>query len=144
MRPIKIAAALLALGVFSIWGNGYAADKADFGKHEYEMKCAICHGLKGKGDGPYADIGMLNARVADLTTLSKRNNGVFPFQRMYEVIDGAETLKAHGTRDMPIWGTVYREEIGESQTHVYDEIAPAYVRAQILALIDYINRLQGK
>jgi hypothetical protein len=45
---------------------------------------------------------------------------------------------------MPIWGTVYREEIGESQTHVYDEVAPAYVRAQILALIDYISRLQAK
>jgi hypothetical protein len=82
--------------------------------------------------------------VKDLTTLSKKNNGVFPVQYVYDMIDGAVIVKGHGTRDMPIWGTVYREEIGESQTHVYDEVAPAYVRAQILALIDYISRLQAK
>jgi mono/diheme cytochrome c family protein len=142
MKPTRIAAALLALGTIGVWGNGYAADKADFGKHEYERKCAICHGLEGRGNGAMAAV--LKTRVSNLTYLSKNNNGVFPVKRVYDVIDGTEVLPAHGTRDMPIWGTVYREEIGESQTHVYDEVAPAYVRAQILGLIEYINRLQAK
>ena len=142
MKPTRIASALLALGVFSVWGNVYAADKVDFGKHEYERKCAVCHGLEGRGNGAMAAV--LKTRASNLTYLSKNNNGVFPVKRVYEIIDGTEVLLAHGTREMPIWGTVYREEIGESQTHVYDEVAPAYVRAQILALIDYINRLQGK
>jgi len=143
MKPTRIAAALLALGTIGVWGNGYAADKADFGKVEYEWSCAICHGLKGKGDGPYADIGMLNTRVSDLTTLSKRNNGVFPVQRVYEVIDGTEALKAHGTRDMPIWGPVYRAEVVKEYFDVPFN-PEAYVRAHILALIEYISRLQAK
>jgi len=140
MGPTRIAAALLALGVFMVWGNGYAADKTDFGKREYERKCAVCHGLKGKGDGPFAFIGMT---VADLTTLSKRNNGVFPVQRLYEIIDGTEILTAHGTRDMPIWGTVYREQLEEAYFDVPFN-PEAYVRAHILALIEYISRLQAK
>jgi len=140
MNPTRLAATLLALGVFSIWGSSYAADKVDFGKHEYERKCAVCHGLNGKGDGPYAI-----PYVPDLTTLSKRSKGVFPVQHVYDVIDGTEVLKAHGTRNMPIWGTVYRGEIRDVQTY-YD--APydsgAFVHAQILSLIDYISRLQTK
>ena len=143
MRPTRIAAALLTLGVLSVWGNGYATDKADFGKVEYEWSCAICHGLKGKGDGPYADIGMLNTRVADLTTLWKRNNGVFPVQRVYEVIDGTEIVKGHGTRDMPIWGPMYRAEVMKEYFDVPFN-PEAYVRSHILALIEYISRLQAK
>ena len=141
MRPIKIAAALLALGVFSIWGNGYAADKVDFGKREFENHCSVCHGWVGKGDGPYAYAQLLKTKIPDLTMLSKKNNGVFPFQRVYQVIDGTEDLKAHGTREMPIWGRVYQEE----ESHYEIVLNPeAYVRAHILALIDYINRLQAK
>jgi len=138
MRTTRIAAALLVLGVFSVWGNGHAADKGDFGKREFESHCSVCHGLKGKGDGPFAFIGLT---VADLTTLSKKNNGVFPVQRVYEIIDGTEVLRAHGTRGMPIWGSVYREEEAHFDVVVNPE---AYVRARILALIDYISRLQAK
>jgi len=131
----------MTLGMLSVWGNGYAADKVDFGKHEYDSNCAICHGLKGKGDGPFAGLVMLP--TPDLTTIAKRNNGVFPFQHVYDVIDGTEVLKAHGTRDMPIWGTEYRVEIGKAYFDVPFN-SEAYVRAHILALIDYLNRLQAK
>ena len=79
----------------------------------------------------------------NLTTLSKRNKGVFPLQRVYEVIDGTEVLKAHGTREMPIWGTVYRAEVEEAYFDVPFN-PEGYVRAHILALIDYISRLQAK
>jgi hypothetical protein len=81
--------------------------------------------------------------MPDLTTLSKRNNGIFPFQRVYEVIDGTETIKAHGTREMPIWGTAYRAEVVKEYFDV--PYGPeAYVRSHILALIEYISRLQAK
>jgi mono/diheme cytochrome c family protein len=144
MRPAKVAAALMTLGMFSATGYGYAADKVDFGKHEYDSNCAICHGLTGKGDGPYA--GLVMFPTPDLTTISKRNKGVFPFQHVYDVIDGTETLKAHGTRDMPIWGREYRVRMGQIEK-AYPDVPydpAAYVRAQILALIDYLNRLQAK
>jgi mono/diheme cytochrome c family protein len=141
MRPTQVAAALLALWMFNAWGNGYAADKLDFGKVEYERKCAVCHGLIGKGDGPFAVVGM---SVADLTTLSKRNNGVFPVQHLYDVIDGTEMLAAHGTRNMPIWGTVYRKQLEEAYPDAPPFAAEVYMHFRILALIDYISRLQAK
>jgi len=141
MRPTRIAVALLALGAFSNWGSGYAADAADFGKVEYERKCAICHGLKGKGDGPYAVVGM---SVPDLTTLSKRNKGVFPVQHLNDVIDGTEILAAHGTRNMPIWGTVYRAQVEEVYFDAPPFAAEVYAHFRILALIDYISRLQAR
>jgi mono/diheme cytochrome c family protein len=143
MRLTRIAAALLALGVFSVWGNGYAADKVDYGKREFQLHCSVCHGWEGKGDGLYATHGVIKTKVPDLTTLSKKNNGVFPFRRVYEVIDGTEALTAHGTREMPIWGPRYRADIEEAYFDVPFN-PEAYVRAHILALIDYINRLQGK
>ena len=129
--------------MFSVWGNGYAASELDFGKREFQSHCSVCHGWEGKGDGPYAYAELLKTKMPDLTTLSKRNKGVFPLQRVYEVIDGTDALKAHGTREMPIWGTAYRAEIEEAYFDV--PFNPrAYVRLHILALIDYISRMQGK
>ena len=147
MRAAKIAAAMLSMAMIGAVGIAtYSAEKStvanfDLGKREYESKCAVCHGSSGKGDGPYA--GLLDSKIADLTTLSRRNNGVFPFQRVQEVIDGRQTFKAHGPRDMPIWGLDYRGRAAESYTDVpYDP--EAYVRIRILALTEYVYRLQAK
>jgi hypothetical protein len=62
---------------------------------------------------------------------------------VYDFIDGTEMVKAHGTREMPIWGQEYKVEgrvlygAGSSQSEVY-------VRARILALTEYVYRLQAK
>ncbi|HWS03165.1 MAG TPA: cytochrome c, partial [Gammaproteobacteria bacterium] len=82
-----------------------SADKLDIGKVEYDQSCASCHGLDGKGKGPFSEAMQLT--VPDISTLAKRNGGVFPVSRVYDVIDGREAVKAHGTRDMPIWGKHY-------------------------------------
>jgi mono/diheme cytochrome c family protein len=126
------AAALIAVPCIA------SAQKGDLGKREYDANCAVCHGMTGKGDGPYAG---LDIRVPDITTLQKRNAGVFPFTRTYEIIDGTETLKAHGTRDMPIWGRDYRVMADSYYVDApYDQAA--FVRARILALTEYVYRLQ--
>ena len=115
--------------------------KFDFGKREYLSNCAVCHGLGGKGDGVYKD--MLNTSPSDLTVLSRKNNGVFPYQKVYEIIDGRQEIKAHGPRDMPIWGADYLEKAIPEYTDIpYDPAV--YVRARIIALVDYVNRLQVK
>ena len=62
--------------------NGLAAKNFDRGKHEYEAHCAVCQGLSGKGDGPFAVQLQTAAVVPDLTELSKKSNGVFPFRRL--------------------------------------------------------------
>ena len=112
----------------------------DFGRREFERSCASCHGDVGKGDGPLA--GLLKKNPPDLTSLSRNNQGVFPFQRLYQVIEG-EDLPARGSREMPIWGQEYRLEDGQ---YYFDSITPydarAQVRARILSLLEYINRLQ--
>lgn len=135
----------LATGVVcaTVIGSAFAqakTDRADFGKREFESNCASCHGTSGKGNGPITDL--LKKSPPDLTTLAKRNGGVFPMARLYEVIDGSG-VPAHGTRDMPVWGRDYRIQAAEYYMDApYDP--EAYVRARILALLEYINRLQVK
>lgn len=127
-------------GVIMLCGSSFAVAQPDFGKREYDANCANCHGAKGKGDGVYK--GFLNKSPTDLTTLAKRNNGVFPHQRIYEVIDGRKDIGAHG-RDMPIWGADYKAKTaGDFMDIPYDP--EVYVRTRINALIDYLNRLQAK
>lgn len=113
----------------------------DVGKREYDANCAVCHGPKGKGDGPKA--GMGGVRPADLTTLAQRNGGWFPFARVYEFIDGRRLVKAHGTREMPAWGLGYRAEAAEYYAQAPAN-AEAHVRARILALTEYVYRLGAK
>lgn len=139
---LLLAAALLA----GMNGAALAAgkDRPDIGKIEYDNKCAVCHGLSGKGDGGVIDL--LRKAPTDLTQLSKRNGGVFPFDRVYAVIDGREFVMGHGDRDMPIWGRAYKAEDARAAEYFYEVPynMEMYVRARILALIDYLNRLQAK
>lgn len=127
-------------GVAQAQGKG----KYDMGKREFDSNCAVCHGSKGLGDGSYADL--LKKPATNLTLLKKQNGGVFPFERVYATIDGRDMVKAHGDRDMPVWGRDYSMETikaGEYYLDVpYD--MELYVRSRILALIDYLNRLQVK
>jgi len=79
-----------------------------------------------------------------LTRLSEANNGVFPVSRVHEVIDGRVERLVHGTRDMPVWGDRYMQEMisPESRDWVSKEWNEAIVRRRILALVEYISTLQ--
>jgi mono/diheme cytochrome c family protein len=112
----------------------------DLGEREYRSSCAICHGLSGKGDGRLYEVGFLAVKPADLTLLSRANGGVFPFQRVYDGIDGRRIAPAHGTSDMPIWGAAYRADGAPLGLHDPE----AYVRARILSLTEYLARIQVK
>lgn len=142
----KMTALALSLAVLSCGQAALAEgkDRPDAGKREYMNRCAVCHGSSGKGDGGAIDI--LKTAPADLTTLSKKNGGVFPFDRVYAVIDGRQVTKGHGTRDMPIWGRELSMEGAKADEYFagmpYD--MEMYVRSRILALIDYLHRIQVK
>lgn len=114
---------------------------ADFGRDEYRANCKVCHGDLGKGDGSYGEL--LKTRVPDLTTLSKRNGGVFPFDNVVKTIDGRAMPKAHGSTDMPIWGQAYAAK-GAEYFKGSSFSPDAYARARILALVEYIYTLQGR
>ena len=133
---VVIAATIASAGIAS----ALAADKLDLGKYEYESNCVACHGNNLKG-GAYVDF--LKVTPPDLTLLSKKNGGTFPLERVYNVIDGRQQVQAHGPREMPIWGRDYQIRAGEFYADSYYD-PEAFIRGRILALIDYLNRMQAK
>ncbi len=105
------------------------------GDELFAANCASCHGRYGEGDGPAAgDAGM---QVPDLRHLAARNNGEFPRAWVADVIDGRKIVKAHGDRQMPVWGDAFAtlDGTGESSQRA---------AAKIQALVDYLAGLQQK
>ncbi len=77
------------------------------GRDSFNLYCASCHGASGRGDGPIAS--SLRTRPADLTTLTQRNDGVFPRKNVAGFVEGyGRPLASHGTSDMPVWGRIFR------------------------------------
>jgi mono/diheme cytochrome c family protein len=108
-----------------------SAQNTDVGRTEYQASCAACHGIDAKGDGPVSK--ELKTPPTNLTVLAKNNNGVFPYDLIYEVIDGRNSSTAsHGTREMPVWG--YR--FGPPQAFRF--------KKRILAVIEYLRTVQEK
>jgi len=139
---MKRAMVFVGTLIFGVSTVAIGAEKFDIGKREYDASCASCHGRDGKGHGSFAEL-LQGVSMPDLTTLSKRNGGVFPIARVYNVIDGREEVKAHGTREMPIWGNhLMLRAAPEYDDYPYE--SEAFVRARILAVIDYLYRLQAK
>lgn len=122
------------------------AQARDVGQREFSSNCASCHGADAKGRGPVA--GFLTRNPPDLTQISRSNGGVFPMERLYRVIDGTELPEGslpgpHGSREMPIWGRDYRVRDAEYYVDVpYN--ADGLVRGRILALLEYLHRLQQR
>lgn len=124
-----------------LWVLPAAAQEADVitaGKREFRQHCAVCHGLSGSGDSVMVTLNLLTVKPADLTQLSKRNNGVFPFWQVYRIIDGREAVKGHGTHDMPIWGDAFLQQEGTNLA------AEARASGRILQLVHYLQSLQEK
>ena len=121
--------------------SSLTAGSVDVGKHEYDTHCAECHGLSGKGDGPYVQLLKEGTDLPNLTELSKKNGGVYPFLRVYWTIDGTVRVRAHGSANMPIWGQVYKFE-SRNLDPLYD--AELFARTKIFALTEYVWRLQAK
>lgn len=137
-------AALIMMGAGSFAAAADKKLKADLGKREFENSCALCHGKDGKGTGAINDL--LKKSPTDLTTLAKRNKGVFPFDRLYAVIDGREIIRGHGDRDMPAWGDRYSSDSVKAAEYYMDVPydAEMFARSRTLSLIDYLNRIQVK
>jgi mono/diheme cytochrome c family protein len=75
------------------------------GAATFRTYCAACHGVNGRGDGAMA--GQMRRTPPSLTTFTTRNGGVFPAERVRQIIEGTGPA-AHGNRDMPVWGMVFK------------------------------------
>jgi len=103
------------------------------GKEMYTSYCAVCHGTDGKGGGPAASA--LKTAPTDLTTLSKNNGGKYPALKVTSSIRGESNLPAHGTKEMPVWGSLFW---GMSHGHQGE------VQQRVANLTEYIESLQAK
>lgn len=99
----------------------------------YQAYCAVCHGSDGKGDGPAA--ATLKTWPSDLTTIAKRHDGNFPVLHVAEKIEGDNMVGAHGSREMPLWGPVFR-----SIAHGHDDSA----QRRMNNLLTYLESIQEK
>jgi hypothetical protein len=88
------------------------------------------------GDGEVSRY--LNVPVPSLTTLAKRNDGVFPMLNVIHVIDGRSGLGPHGTM-MPVWGTRFRAT-SVDEAGIYG--AEVVVRGRILSIATYLESIQ--
>jgi mono/diheme cytochrome c family protein len=99
----------------------------------YRSNCAACHGVTGFGGGPVAS--SFSVLMPQLATLAQRNRGVFPQDYVLRIIDGREPMMAHGTRNMPVWGSIFdARHQGDGET-----TSTAFL---IEAIVEYVKGLQ--
>ncbi len=134
----KVTTSLFACALLG--GSVAQAQDMTLGEFEYRNSCVACHGASGAGDGPVTDF-LSGAVVPDLTVLQKNNGGVFPVAAVYATIEGSDIASAHGTRDMPIWGSRLSYRASKDSDFALGE-PESYARARILALVDYIASIQ--
>ena len=132
-----VVSAVLATGMGKAQSNASAPTalkqtSPTNGKQMYVNYCASCHGIDGKGDGPVAQ--SLKMPPADLTLLSKNNNGKFPDRHIFAVLQSGADIPSHGTPEMPVWGPI----LGE-----LDKANPDMKKLRISNLIRYLKSIQA-
>lgn len=113
---------------------GFAPDEAEF-----RNSCASCHGVDGKGAGFLTRV-FRGVNPGDLTQLAKGNDGIFPYDAVFSVIDGRAEVAAHGDRRMPVWGDRY--SVDAMNTWGPDDLNEMRVRARMLELVHYLQSIQ--
>jgi mono/diheme cytochrome c family protein len=129
---------LLLVALMLAAGAGYdvlaADDSGTMGRRFFERYCSACHGIDGRGQGPVAPA--LRTPPADLTQIAKRRGGQFPVAEIAAHIDGRADVRAHGSRDMPVWGERFSEQVGGGS------LGEEVVRGNLLILVQYLQSLQ--
>jgi hypothetical protein len=71
----------------------------------------------------------------DLTMLSKNNGGKYPALKVSSTIRGDSAIPAHGSKDMPVWGSLFWAMSKGHESEVQQRVAN---------LTKYIESLQAK
>jgi mono/diheme cytochrome c family protein len=100
------------------------------GAQLFRTYCASCHGTTGTGGGAAAVA--MKVTPPDLTGIAARNHGVFPSERVTQIVLG-KGVAAHGERTMPVWGDVFARKISN--------VDP---KALVDALVRYLDNLQRR
>jgi len=139
MKLIYICGFAIFGAIYTITGLAFT-DVDKIGQHEFQKNCAVCHGMDGKGGGQILDI--LKQAPPDLTLITQRHGGSFPYKKIYRWIEDPSGTRGHGSQEMPVWGQRYsREEImkyGE-----FDFERKGVVQARILELVFFHDTAVG-
>ena len=100
------------------------------GAATFNAYCTVCHGATGRGNGPAA--GALAKPPSDLTQIAKTANGTFPDLRVKSMIEGDNAPTAQGTRDMPMWGPIFKSTEG------------SVAELRVKNLVEYLKSIQEK
>ncbi len=109
------------------------------GKSSFNARCAVCHGENGKGDGSVA--GLFQVPPADLTKLSERAGGAFPFSATYQSIATGLSQMGHGNSEMPVWGDYFLADTLEDRGLSASDVTQI-VQGRILSLVYYLQSIQ--
>jgi len=121
---------LLLVGPVAIAGTDDIAQ----GHALYLRYCASCHGLDGAGHGPVPPT--LSTPPANLRILSERYGNPLPEDQIARFIDGRADVKAHGQRDMPVWGEkVWEYPEGKGNQN--------QVKNRVAKLVAYLQSIQA-
>jgi len=149
MRRLIQMAALVAFGCMTVLGaSALAQTKTDTqktvkqapvksisdvsGAATFKEYCTACHGLQGKGNGPAASA--LKVAPADLSEIGKRFGGKFPFAKVKAQIAGDDVIAAHGSRDMPTWGPLFKAA----------DVSSSIAELRLTNLVKYLEEIQAK
>lgn len=111
-----------------------AVDTVPSGDALFANYCSACHGIVGEGDGPVASVIQVN--VPNLRTLAERSGGSFPADQVAAYVDGRNLPVAHGDRQMPIWGNVFRWDEQDSDR------AERNAKERIDSIVDFLSEIQ--
>jgi mono/diheme cytochrome c family protein len=125
---------LALLGCLIIGGPGIARpDDLAAGRRLYVEHCAACHGINGDGHGPLEP--ELTKPAADLRTLSRKYGNPLPDDQIARFLDGRADVKAHGPRDMPVWGwEMWRSPQSKGN--------PGVVSEPVVQIVRYLQSIQ--
>ena len=110
------------------------------GKATFLHFCSVCHGKDGKsGD---LSLYKLKKQPPNLTLISSKNNGTFPWLNLFKIINGQESINAHKSSEMPDWG--YLLDLRNWGDEENDEFAEEIVYGRLFVLLVYLNSIQDK
>jgi mono/diheme cytochrome c family protein len=103
------------------------------GEEMYMAYCAECHGRDGRGGRATAVT--LGTAAPDLTVLSRKNHGRYPYAVVKDAIRGEDHRAVYGPGGMPPWGFLFRYSGSGSRMEV---------ETRINRLSEYLRSLQEK
>jgi mono/diheme cytochrome c family protein len=135
VKPSMLVSGFLIFFFLAV-GASAGAGETDQGKQLYMQYCSSCHGKDGRGNGSVSPY--LKIKVPDLTLLAKKKKGIYPLDDVMATIDGRRLVRAHGDREMPVWGEVFTKKL---ESEKYTELT-TLVKTKVIA--EYIATLQKK